>query len=1170
MYLPRRVLSLVYLLSSFPLLVTAQTAGTGALTGMVTDNAGAVIQDARVMIVNEATGETRTAASRQNGIYIVPLLPPGIYRVEFSRSGFKTAVKPGLEINVTETARFDIGLELGEVQEQITVTSEAQLLQTEASALGRVTDRALVNNLPLVTRNYTQIVTLSPGVASGVTNAAELGRGNGGLSQGNFRAYGASGADNNFQMNGVQINDLQASGNFTGGVAIPNPDAIQEFKVQTGLYDATYGRNAGANVNVVTRSGGNQFHGTLFEFFRNDALNANEFFRNRTGQGKGVLRQNQFGFTLGGPVVKDKLPFFISYQGMRQINGVGSSGTSNISSPPFTDDRSRAALGRMFGGQGGVGGGVKVAPDGSNISPQALALLNLRLPNGQFVIPTPQTIDPSRPLPLQGFSAFSVPATFDEDQFIVNLDYLHTARSKFAGRFFLANSSQVLSLPIGQFTIVGAAPTAPGFPQLTDNRQRNVSLAHTYTFSPRLLNQAEFGFHRIASPTIQQEIFKWSDVGVEASGAANDFPAVAVVGSMALGGNGQGLDLVQNHFTLQDSVTYVQGAHTLRVGGGITRSQVNLSNFHFLGGLLFQSWPDFLLGLPAGPVESGGNGTPLSNVALSLDIPGMLDRAWRLTDGNAYIQDDIKLTRSFTLNLGVRFERLTNLGDTLGRNSGFDIALANPNPPAAGTIEGYVVSQNLPGTVPAGVKQLDNTYGIRGEHQNNVGPRVGFAWRLPRLLRLSGSGLSFSERMVLRGGYGIYYTRATGQPFIQLAAAPPFAQVRQLLGPPNAAASFANPFGPDLAFPQFPAYSPATQMTISFIDQGYRPPVTQQFSLNLQTELGRDLLLEVGYVGTRGTHHVQNRSVNQALLASPSNPIRGETTNTVANIRRRVPILGFTAPGLNGIDSSASSWYHGMDVSLTRRLSKGLQFLTAYTFSHAYSTTGRSTGAAGVSGIFGNQNDPRANYGRSDFNREHRLVVSYLYQFPSPQRFSDFLDALLGGWAVAGVTTIQSGAPLTLTGMNTGNIFGITNDRVQLAAGCTHGDLTTSGSVNSKLNNYFNTGCFAPWQVIGDPEPPNSVQNAGQRIATDFGNSGVGVVFGPDQRNFDIALIKRTPVRRLRDGANIEFRAEFFNAFNTTQFSNPNTNVSAGSNFGLITATAVNPRIMQFALKLNF
>ena len=1144
----RRVAGLaVYLFLVISSRVVAQTASTGALTGIVVDPNGGVVPEVQVKVSSDVTGETRTALTLQNGSYTIPLLRPGSYQVEFVKPGFKKAVKSGLQISVTETARLDVQLDVGAVQEQVNVTAEAQLLQTESSALGRVTDRASIDNLPLVTRNYTQIVSLSPGVATNVNNATQLGRGNGGLSQGDFRAHGASGADNNFQMNGIQINDLQASGGISGGVAIPNPDAIQEFKVQTGLYDATYGRNAGANVDVITRSGANEFHGSVFEYLRNDVLNANDFFRNKAGQGRGVLKQNQFGFTLGGPVKKDALLFFTSYQGTRQINGVGGGGSSSFFSPPFSDDRSRAALGRMFGGQSGALGGVAVASNGSNISPQALALLNLKLPNGQFAIPSPQTINTAQPLPLQGFSSFSVPATFDEDQFLVNLDYLRSAKTRIAGRFFFADSSQNLSLPPSQI-----AATAPGFPSLTDTRMVNFSLAHTYTFSARLLNQAEVGFHRIASPTIQQEVFKFSDVGIKAPATANDFPAIGVNGSLALGGNGQGLELNQNHLTVQDTVTYIRGRQTVRLGGGFTRSQVDLSGFHFFGGLLFLSWQDFLLGLPGGAASAGGNGSPFSNVFLSIDIPGLLDRAWRLTDANAYLQDDIKLTPSFTLNLGVRYERLANLGDELGRNSGFDIALANPNPPAAGSLEGFVVSENFPGTPPAGVKQLDNRYGIRGDHQNSIDPRIGFAWQM-------------IQRLVIRGGYGLYHTRATGQPFIQLAAAPPFALLRQLQGAPNAGASFASPFGPDLSFPQFPAYSPTTARTISFIDPDYRPPITQEFSVNLQADLRHNALLEVAYVGARGTHQIQNRSLNQALLASASSPIRGETTNTFANIGKRVPILGFTAPGLNDIDSSASSWYHGLETSLTKRLSKGVQFLVAYTFSDAYSTTGRSTAAAGVSGISGNQNDSRANYGRSEFNREHRLVVSYLYQLPRPKRFNAFSDALLGGWSVAGVTTIQSGLPLTLTGTNSNNVFGITNDRAQLAPGCSNRDLTNPGSVNSKLDNYFNKSCIlrnstgaAAWPVVG-----------GDGRATGFGNSGVGVVSGPDQRNFDIVVIKRTPLTRLRENASFEFRTELFNAFNTTQFASPSTNVSS-STFGVISSTAVNPRIIQFAVKMNF
>jgi hypothetical protein len=268
-------LSVVCLLFGLPAL--AQTAGTGAITGTVTDPQGATVPSVEVTVTNEATGEKRNGVSQDNGDYAFSQLLPGAYRIEFFKSGFKRAIKSGLRVNVTETSRLDIQLEVGEMTQTVSVTTQTELLQSESPALGRVADEVAVKNLPLVTRNYTQIVTLSPGISASVTNATALGRGTGGESGGAFRSNGAFGGDNNFQMNGVQINDLQASGGFSGGIAIPSPDAIQEFKVQTGLYDASFGRNAGSNVNVVTKSGGNKFHGSAFEFFRNDVLNANDF-----------------------------------------------------------------------------------------------------------------------------------------------------------------------------------------------------------------------------------------------------------------------------------------------------------------------------------------------------------------------------------------------------------------------------------------------------------------------------------------------------------------------------------------------------------------------------------------------------------------------------------------------------------------------------------------------------------------------------------------------------------------------------------------------------------------------------------------------------------------------------------------------------------------------------
>src|SRR5258706_8944055 len=252
----------------------AQTGGTGAITGTVTDPAGSLVPQSQIKVTNVDTGESRGTTSTNNGTYVVSLLPPGVYRVDFSKNGFKLLSYPAIRVNVTETETLNARLEVGAVSEQITVASDAEQLQTTSSALGRVTSEEMVSSLPLVTRNFTQIIGLNPGVSSEVTNATDLGRGNGGLRS--FSSQGGHVSDNNFQMDGVGANDLQNSGAFSGGVAIPNPDTIQEFKVQTGQYDATYGRNAGANVNVVTKGGTNSFHGTLFEFFRNEKLNAND------------------------------------------------------------------------------------------------------------------------------------------------------------------------------------------------------------------------------------------------------------------------------------------------------------------------------------------------------------------------------------------------------------------------------------------------------------------------------------------------------------------------------------------------------------------------------------------------------------------------------------------------------------------------------------------------------------------------------------------------------------------------------------------------------------------------------------------------------------------------------------------------------------------------------
>jgi hypothetical protein len=1143
----RGMLSLTTLVL-FAGMALAQTASTGAIAGTVTDPSGAVLAGASVKVTNETTGESRTVVSDHDGNFLAPLLLPGTYRVEVSTTGFKTIVRTGLPVFVTEKQDFRVTLEVGTKTETIEVEALTQLLKTEDAALGNVTEGESVSELPLVNRNFTQIVGLSPGVVADVNNASDLGRGNSGLSSttGGFSSHGGATNDNNYQMNGSEVNDLMAAGSFSGGVPIPNPDAIQEFKVQTGQYDATYGRNAGANVDLITKSGTNAFHGTVFEFVRNDIFNANDYFLNQIGSPRASLKQNQFGGTLGGAIVKDKLLFFASYQGTRQINGLDSSAA--CLSPFYTPtqlvglpDRSQATLGNAFQGQASPLTGQTIFADGSNISPQAIALLNMTLPNGSYLIPAPQD-------PLTGKSTVTRNCTYNADQFVTNVDYLQNDRSKITGKFFFDNNVQNATFP------TAFAPTLAGFDQPIKTSFRNLSLTHTYTFTPRLLNQVILAYNRLNNLLVQSEPqvnlsgqkmpFSYAAIGANAPGLDNQYPGIGVIGQFELGGNGQGTSLIQNQYNLDDIVAYTRGMHSFRFGGGLSRQQMNFEGFHFLGLSAFYDFPDLLLG----------------NVIESEDLVGEPDRAWHAWNGDVFAQDDIKPTSHLTVNLGVRYERQGLIGDSLGRASIFDITRANPTPPAAGVLDGYVVASNFKGDLPSGVVRASNDAALGGNGQNNIAPRVGFSWMVPK-----------TDRFVLRGGYGIFYTRSTGQPFLQLLANPPYGLIRAQIG----LIPFSDPFPSAPAqIPFFPAYSPTTALTPVTFASDFRPPVVQEYSLNLQSELLKGLVLEVGYEGSRGTHLVQFRAFNQALLASASNPIRGETTNTLANIGNRVPIQGFLSSNADIIESEGASWYNGLNVSLKKRMSHGLQFLASYTWDRSLSSdNGYSTGANGGVPI-GDQNDPHARYGPDGFVRPQRLVLSYQYDLPGPSNKSSLKGRALGGWAVAGVTTIQAGDFLTITQNNTTNLFGINGpqqDRPELAPGCTNSQLATSGSLTHRLNNFLNAACITSPPVIGDDS-----------IGTAFGNIGVGAVRGPAQNNWDLVLIKNT---QLTERFGLTFRAEFFNAFNHPQFSNP-ANLNAGttlnlagpgtdiwfpdSTFAQITTTSVNPRLIQFALKLSF
>src|SRR5277367_6577046 len=1033
-----------FFLALLPASSAAQTAGTGALTGTVTDASGSVVAGAQVSVTSESSGEVRTATTGAPGTFTVGLLAPGLYRVGVTKEGFHSVTVPHVQITVTETNALTLRLEVGQIAETVIVEAQVAQLQTETSSLGRVTSSEQVESLPLAMRNFTQIIALNPGVSAEVSNAGELGRGGGGNNQDPTVSAGNWASDNNFQMNGVGVNDIQQSGYFSAGVAIPNPDTIQEFKVQTGQYDASYGRNAGANVDVVTKGGTNEYHGSAWEFFRNDDMNANTFFLNQHDQPRAVLKQNQFGGDVGGPIKKDKLQFFTSYQGTRQRNGLDLNCSSTMTEAPLTNDRSPAALGALWAAYGPntanptavtALGGTQVAPDGSNINPVALSLLNLKLPNGKYLIPTPQTVNTSTSVPFdaQGSLAFSEACPFTEDQFMTNGDWEMSAKSKLMARFFFANSAIEYTLPQTNLTGGGSPPGAPV--DLTQNF-RNFSLTHTYIISPTLLNEAEVAYHRIFA-TFAQAVpgFTWSQVGVTVVPPDNDIPALAIdaggSSGLSLGGNGQNVQIAENTFTFQDSVSWTHGKHNFRFGAGLQREQNNQVGFHYLSGELFLSWSDFLIG------QSGAqNGTGVSNVFGSLDLLGLFDRAYRDWEVWSYAQDDFKVTKRLTLNLGLRYDRIGDFGDAQGRNAGFDPSLADTNPPATGSLAGTTVPNNYVGTIPPGVKQLNNDFGINGIGQNTWNPRLGLAYQVPYT----------HDRVVIRAGYGVYHSRSTGQPFLQLISAPPYGQIREFL--PNTQFTEQQPLPLDLpTFPTFVPYSPSTANSITFFEPNYRPPMVQEYSFGTQTQITPSMVLEVGYSGARGLHLIDERTVNQAGLASASDPINGQTTNIIENIQQRVPYIGFSSSLMSQIESAGASWYNALLVSLNKRFSHGLQAQVSYTWAKDLSTAvGTTTGPNGGS-VVGNQNDLAEGYGPDNFVRPQRLVINYSYQLPKLPTNNAFAQATLGGWSVQGVTVFQTGHYLTVTDTNSQNIYGITTDRASVSGTCTPGQYVNPGSI---------------------------------------------------------------------------------------------------------------------------
>jgi Carboxypeptidase regulatory-like domain/TonB-dependent Receptor Plug Domain/TonB dependent receptor len=1134
-------LSSVLLLAA---LGSSQAPGTGAIRGTVYDPTGRAVANAAVTVEQQATHAARTAMSGPSGTFEIPLLMPGSYVASVSADGFARSRSQAIAVVVSETSSVEFHLMLATARTTVEVAATEEIASTESSTLGRAVDEQAINALPLSNRNFTQILSLSPGVVVGLPDATVLGRGTQDVT-----ANGGKTTANNIQFNGVDANNLaQNSAAADGpevGVAVPAPDTIQEFKVQTGNYDATYGRGTGANVDVVSKTGSNRFHGNAWEFLRNDVLNANDFFSKMTGQPRPVLKQNQFGAALGGPVFRDKTFFFVAYQGLRSSNGEGTEVTVTL--PQLTADRSAATLGAQFCAYPTFAGGKQLKCDGSNISSVALKLLNFKFPNGQFAIPSPQillTSDKGQ-MPI-GESTYATPASYNEDQYSGNFDQVFSAKNSASARVFYSRAPTVE--PFSPF-----AANVPGWGTNEVDKNVMVVASDTHVVSERLINVARLGYMRfdgvsaVASPILASDLGTQSPTGV--SGPGVPAPGITVDGLFTIGDAGTPSQTQRtNSYIAQDMVSLTHGRHFIRMGAEVKQHQVMVNSpFNSSGLLDIRTFSDFLLGMNA---HDNGSLSGVSNVTSSGGSSGLFRKDERYTDFAVFAQDDVKLTPRLTVNAGLRYEIFGPPSEIHGRLVSFDPTIASLSAPPEGTLSGFVVSSNFEGTPPQGVKQT----GMRGlwpTRYADLSPRLGFAYQA-----------SSRPDFVVRGGYGIYFDRLSGGLSENLVGQPPFSISQNFSGSQNGGASLEAPFNPLLpSQSSFPVWVPRIAgggPTVEGLSTKMVDPYTQEYNLNVQIGIGWNTLAEIGYVGTRSLHVAGCNEFNQSLLASPDAPVYGATTNTALNVVQRAPYQGVALGSLE-CASAYDSNYNGLQASVTKRLSKGLQFLGSYTWSRTLDQTSGSSGGQ----VFelwlltNDQRNPRQSYGPTDFDRTHRGVFSFTYDIPGVRNASAFVSALTSHWQGSGILVAQSGTPNTILDFGAGAVYG--NYPFENRAQLSGKRITTSGSMYSRVQGtYLNADAFTD-----APEAPHGTGP----FDTDFGNSGVGVARGPGQRDMDLAIERAI---RISERHSFHVRGEFFNATNTPNFGNPVNIVNAGSAFGKIFSKSNNPRIIQVALKYQF
>ena len=1101
------------LFCSFVATTSAQTY-TATVTGTVTDQNGAAVQNVKVMAVNQGTKLEYTAQSNDSGLYTIPFLPIGNYVLNIEAKGFKKLVSNEVRLEVNQTARIDLQLQIGDVTEIVNIADVAPILQTENVTVGQVVTGNTITSLPLNGRSFQQLTLLVPGaitpnVGSFTSPRPNTGGGrpfvNGNREQGNA-----------FLIDGISVDETLD--NLIGYK--PSVDAIAEFKVETSNSSSEFGNVTGATVNATIKSGTNEFRGSVFEFLRNDAMDAFSWASKRSGTPtKQKLRQNIFGGTLGGPILKNKLFFFTDYQGAVQRVGGGSSiavapaawRTGNLSSLNATirDPRTCTNPKDLTTCSAFPGG---IIPQDRIVNPLAKAL---------FANPTLYPL-PDRINTANGTGILDVITSekFDGHQFDVKIDSRLTEKDNLSGRYSFGNYKT-----LGDKGPIPLLLTTDSF-----SRPQNLALNWTRTISPTIINEARVGINRAV---FINSAFDWAGIGD--ANAKLGIPGGQLRPGLSSIAMGNGLSNIgtaasdsnnaTNTLHFGDNLTISNGRHSFKMGGQLQRYQQNrfysgnngrLGFFTYNATFTGQAFADFLL-------------DQLSNKGIAGGISGSNKGTWghRQNRIGIFFQDDYKVRNNLTLNLGVRWEYTSPVYEVNDRQANFD---------------GATGRQLIAG-------RDGNGRALYDAYHRGFEPRIGFAW----------TPGGFDGKFVVRAGYGItQYMEGTGSN-LRLPLNPPFfsevdAPFDTSSGPGTITTGFTDLIVSNTIAGQLRIWSPTL-----------RPQFTQQWNLTLEYQWMKNTSVSASYVGHWATHLVAPTDVNQPLPESDP-ALKGNPTLWRAAQQRRplfnvYPLVTQTSV----TDSWAISRYNSLQVGARQRMTRGLEFLASYTLSKAMTDNLGYYGSGGVAaqGAYsGNAyNRHGYNYGPAFFDARHNIVVSGSYDLPFGKGRSygnnwiPALNAFLGGWNIGSIFGWHSGFPMTITHNLARSL--------QTPRGPERPNLIGTPTINPNIPDCYifnpNNTRFCPAGGTSGFSLPD--------LGT-FGSAGVGILRAPGYFNMDFGLGKKF---YMSENKFFDFRAEFFNFTNTPSFSPPGVTWTPTSNtFGQITGTVSPPRTLEFALKFNF